>query len=342
MRLRSGYIPILRLQALCWLIVFGLDFISNLQFDPPIEAGAYAILAMFFYAAVVYGNGSWLIPRFYQRRRYVIYTTLAILLVASSIFIRSLGAVWIQYIFKDHLPARLSIGLLTYGLYSGIWIFIFSILYRLAMDYFSLSRRQNVIAAEKARTELHLLKQQVHPHFLFNTLNNIYYVARKGSPEAADLIERLSAIMRYFTEESKKDEVPLHEEIELLRNYIRLECIRMRFEMPVDFDTDPGLDDIMVPPLLFLPLVENIFKHGVDKRSRENFAGISLRLDRGKLLFTTRNRCVTQDDHPGRGGTGLSNLRQRLSLYFDDRYELTASASDCFFITSLHIPVYAN
>ncbi len=86
------------------------------------------------------------------------------------------GALWILRLFDSTDTAKRTSGLLLYSVFSGIWIFLFSVSYRLAMDYFALSRRQNEMAAEKARTELHLLKQQVHPHFLFNTLNNIYYV----------------------------------------------------------------------------------------------------------------------------------------------------------------------
>ena len=220
MRHFSRHISLLKLQVMIWPIVFGLDFFSNLQYDRPTKALAFAILAILFYGSIIYGNGSWLIPQFYQQKRRFAYLVAAAILLVSAILLRCLGALWILRLFAANGSAKITPGLLLYSAFSGIWIFLFSVLYRLAMDYFTLSRRQNEMTAEKARTELHLLKQQVHPHFLFNTLNNIYYVARKGAPEAADLIERLSAIMRYFIDEVKKDEVPLQEEIDLLKSYI--------------------------------------------------------------------------------------------------------------------------
>ena len=121
----------------------------------------------------------WLIPQCYQQKRRFTYLVLAAILLVSAILLRCLGALWILHLFDAIDSAKITQGLLLYSAFSGIWIFLFSVLYRLAMDYFTLSRQQNEMAAEKARTELHLLKQQVHPHFLFNTLNNIYYVARK-------------------------------------------------------------------------------------------------------------------------------------------------------------------
>jgi sensor histidine kinase YesM len=342
MRISSENTPMFKLQVLIWLIAFGLNFISNLQYDPPGKAVAFAILTMFCYASIVYGNGSWLILQLYRRRKYVAYIFMAALLLVSTILLRSLAAIAINWLFHSPNGTRFTSGLLLYGIFSGIWIFIFSIFYRLAMDYFSLSRLQQEIATGKARTELHLLEQQVHPHFLFSTLNNIYYEARKGSPEVVYLIERLSAIMHYFTEESNKDEVPLREEVEFLESYIELECIRMRFEMPVEFHADVGSGSVLVPPLLLLPVVENIFKHGVDKRSSENFAEISLTLAGGTLVFTTCNRCLTPKSSTARGGTGLNNLRQRLRLYFDDRYKLNAVACGYVYVTTLQIPVHAN
>lgn len=325
-----------------WMVAFGLNVISNLQYDPPAKAFAFAVLAVLFEAAILFGNGAWLIPHFYRQKRYLRYTIFAVILVSLSILARSFGALYIARVFDGAVKARLPFGLVLYGLLSGVWIFIFSILYRLAMDYAALSRRQHIIAAEKARTELNLLKQQVHPHFLFNTLNNIYYIARKSSPEAAGLIERLSAIMRYFIEESKKDEVLLSEEIKLLKSYIQLECIRMRFDLAVDFTVDGDTDRIMIPPLLFLPLVENIFKHGVDKRRWDNFAEISVKMGQGTLMFMTRNKYLPTESNSARTGSGLANLNQRLCLYYDDRYRLDAGAFDAVFIASLKIPLHAN
>ena len=139
---------------------------------------------------------------------------------------------------------------------------------------------------QKSQAELNLLKSQVQPHFLFNTLNNIYYEAYREAPRTAKLIERLSDIMRYFVDESPKDEVSLGTEIQFLENYIALEKIRIRGEIELDFIKDCN-SDLRIPPMLLMTFVENIFKHGIDKSSSQNKIELSLVQQDGYLLFQT-------------------------------------------------------
>ncbi len=261
-----------QLQVAIWTLVTFLSYLSNLQYGSASNALNFTVLEMLFYAIIICGNTYWLIPRFYAKRKTVAYIVLLVLLLTFAVIFGALGTVFLDQPFGAPTKTGITIKILAYHIFSAVLIFIFSVLYRLALDYFVLSKTQDQIKAEKAQTELDLLKQQVHPHFLFNTLNNIYYVAQKGSPEAADLIERLSDIMRYFVEESKKEKVMLKDELELLKSYIELESIRMRYEMPVDFEINGEIDSVIIPPLLLLPIVENIFKHGIDKRSKNNFA----------------------------------------------------------------------
>jgi len=331
-----------RLQIILGIVVFILNFLSNLQYDPTLKSFVFALLAMMFYFVIIYGNAFWLIPQFYNRQKIVVYVLLVLLLLLASIYLRSVGAVLINSLFGDEKKAHLTTGLVLYSTFSAIWIFLVSILCRLAMDFFKLNKTQSEIKAEKAQTELLLLKQQLHPHFLFNTLNNIYYVAQKESPDSADLIERLSGIMRYFIEESKKEKVFLKDEIELLQSYIELESIRMRYETRVDFKVDEKASHLVIPPLLLLPLVENIFKHGIDKRSRDNFAEISLDVNREKLIFTTSNNHYQNNDAEAVGKTGLANLRKRLKLYYGEDFKLITDQKYGVFMAILQIPVYDN
>ena len=328
-------------QIVLWMFFFVTNFISNLQYDPLVHALVFAILSMVFYAAIIYGNAYWLIPRFYDRRKYIAYAFSVLLLLSATVFVRSILADFIVRTFTNGKGQDLAKAL-SYSAVGALWIFFISVMYRLALNYFALSKKQNEIDAEKARTELHSLKQQIHPHFLFNTLNNIYYVAHKDSPEAAELIERLSGIIRYFIEESRKDVVYLQNEIELLRSYIELETIRMRYEMPVHFKIKGNISAITIPPLLLLPLVENIFKHGVDKRNTNNFARISLKIGPDRLTFTTLNRYFPPLETNQKSKTGLFNLGKRLKLYYENNYELIASKRDHIFISRLQIPVYEN
>ncbi|WP_459068208.1 sensor histidine kinase [Flavitalea flava] len=334
-------IKIGQLHAILWLVVLLFSFLSNLQYDPPFPALCFGMLAVLFYASVIYGNAHWLIPQYYNQKKPIAYFLLALLLLVTTIFLHSLGSIYLFNSFSVQ-KNRLTTGSLIYSAFTAIWIFLFSILYRLAVNYFALSKQQREINAEKAHSELHLLKQQVHPHFLFNTLNNIYYVTQKTSPEGSELIERLSSIMRYFIEESNKERVPLKNEIDLLKSYIELESIRMQHEMAIDFLIEGNMDSVLLPPLLLLPLVENIFKHGIDKRSKHNFARISLSVTEHRLSFSTQNAYFLYIGTNTGSKTGLTNLEKRLTLYYNTDFHLDARKEGDIFITALQIPVYEN
>jgi hypothetical protein len=329
-----------QLHIIALTFVFVLPLLVNLQYEPPIKALDAALLGMLLFVVIIYGNAYWLIPYFYNKRKIALYVLTLLLLLSSTILLRSLGAVYLDNTVKPVQKSQLTITAVVYSTFTALWGFIFSIVFRFALDYFELSKKQDEIKAEQAHTELHLLKQQVHPHFLFNTLNNIYYEAQEKSPEAADLIDRLSGIMRYFIEESKKEKVFLKDEVELLKSYIELESIRMRYEMPVGFEIKGDISNIVIPPLLLLPMVENIFKHGVDKRSKENYAEITLTVTAGRLIFNTRNKYSTAVN-PG-GKTGLVNLEKRLVLYYEHNYQLNNQKHDNFFLATLQIPVDEN
>lgn len=330
-----------QVQLLVWLGIFMLLFLSYKQNDATAQSLAFSTISTLFYVVIIYANASWLIPRFYYRKKYVLYGLLLVLVLAIAVVGRTLANLYLYNTYFTSKPEPFTVKGLYFSMFSAVFILLFSYFFRLALNFFTLSKKQAAIQAEKAQTELTLLKQQLHPHFLFNTLNNIYYVAGKDSPEAADLIERLSSIMRYFIEEAKKEKVFLKDEISLLNSYIELESIRMRYEMPVQFTVTGNINNITVPPLLLMPLVENIFKHGVDKRSRDNFAEITLVIESNMLLFTTKNMYYLNTADTS-SKTGLANLTKRLQLYYAGNYTLTAKQDAYNFITALQIPVDEN
>jgi LytS/YehU family sensor histidine kinase len=201
----------------------------------------------------------------------------------------------------------------------------------------SLLQRQQEMKTRQLSTELNLLKAQVQPHFLFNTLNNIYYLAYTKSDRTAEVIAKLSEIMRYFVDEAPKEKVPLSTEIQFLKNYIELEQIRMLHPVKAKFMIEAD-ESILLPPMLLIPLVENIFKHGVDKTVEENNVAIKLkRLDQ-QLVFSTCNQ-VGPALTDRQNGAGLMNLRKRLAILYGDNFELTTSLENGNFKASLKFSV---
>lgn len=221
---------------------------------------------------------------------------------------------------------------------AGVMTYMLSFIFRIALAYFELKQQSEKILVQKSQAELNLLKSQVQPHFLFNTLNNIYYEAYIDSPRTAKLVEQLSNIMRYFVDESPKDAVAIGTEIQFLENYIALEKIRIRHEIEITFDQDCS-PHLHIPPMLLMTFVENIFKHGIDKASSENKIELVLVQQGRYLSFKTQNRIFNKKAADAIGGFGIQNLRKRLTLLYAEKFELTINNDDQFFTAFLKIPL---
>ncbi|WP_299768272.1 histidine kinase [uncultured Dokdonia sp.] len=176
------------------------------------------------------------------------------------------------------------------------------------------------LKSEKAKGELELLKSQVNPHFFFNTLNNLYALTVKNSEKAPDVILKLSDMMRYTIYEGKKDRVLLSEEITYLKNYIALHEIRHRKNVDIHFEHAIQPDD-QIAPLLYIILLENAFKHGVERLTEGAYLHIQLRSDEKRIEFTIENNFETSEE-PGDNGIGLENLKRRLKLIYPNMHQL--------------------
>jgi LytS/YehU family sensor histidine kinase len=220
----------------------------------------------------------------------------------------------------------------------GILIYVLSLVFRIFIAYFTLKQQTEEILLQKSQAELNLLKSQVQPHFLFNALNSIYYRVYKVDPPAAGLIERLADIMRYFVDESPKDEVAVATEVAFIENYIALERIRIRHGAVVNFEKAYN-PDLRIPPMLLMTFVENIFKHGIDKSRKQNQVTISLVQQSDYLLFKTSNRRIDPEPGDEPGGFGIINLTKRLKMLYGDKFELTIDDEGELFTAFLKIPL---
>ena len=336
MKLFTGKARPVRLQWLVWCLVFTIQFFSLLPMDGWKGALVYSVISVFFYAIIIYGNISFLLPRLYKKGRIVAYIISSFLLVVLAGLSEEHVIVFVYNRFFAMHVEVVSVKNLVYFGAACVMVYLLSFVFRIAIDYFSLKKEAEAIAAEKNLAELNLLKSHVQPHFLFNTLNNIYYEAYREAPRTAALIERLSEIMRYFVDESPREEVSLATEVQFLENYIALEKIRIRYELNLVF-TREYTPETRVPPMLLMPFVENIFKHGIDKSSRENNISISLLQQEGYLFLRTENRLYeSAADGPG---SGIGNLRKRLGLLFGTNFELEVGPSGSSFKAFLKIPV---
>lgn len=174
---------------------------------------------------------------------------------------------------------------------------------------------------EKKQAELMHLKSQVNPHFFFNTLNNLYGLIAQDTAKAQELVLKLSDMMRYSIYEGQNDWVTLADEITYIENYMELHRIRYHKEIAIRFEVEAEDKGVKIMPLLFIIMVENAFKHGVEKLRKNAFVHISLMATRQQIDFTIENN-FDHEQEPGKEGIGLKNLKQRLDLVYPNRYQL--------------------
>lgn len=176
---------------------------------------------------------------------------------------------------------------------------------------------------ERNNTELMLLKSQINPHFFFNTLNNLYGLAREKSDQTPDLILRLADMMRYTIYQGQRDSVSLQQEMDYLNNYIALQQVRFSKQVQVRLNAEvpPQQQHLQLPPLLFINLLENAYKHGVEKLADHAFVDIALFADEQQLTFSVENNFDPEESNEI-PGIGLANLRKRLALHYPDQHQL--------------------
>jgi LytS/YehU family sensor histidine kinase len=335
--LKSMSAPV-RLQWLIWLFVLFILFFSMLPEEGFIWSLSFTLINTLFYALVIYGNINLLYPMLYLKGWRITYALVAIVFLVTAGLSRGYLTLSLYNTYVAKQPEPVTIRMMTNYIAGALLIFVLSFIFRIAIAYFKLKQHAEEIMLEKAQAELNLLKLQVQPHFLFNTLNNIYYEAYRDSPQTAILIERLSEIMRYFVDESPKNTVFLSTEIIFLENYIALEKIRIPHQTSVKFIKQVEAD-CRIPPMLLMTFVENIFKHGIDKTRRRNSIEISLTQKDNWLTFKTRNQLTEISKFEGVRGSGIANLRKRLNLLYGGNFELLTDKSDEYYTAFLTVPL---
>lgn len=307
---------------------FNLLFVFQ---NPNATARDYASWAVIIgvLALVSYFNLYFLLPRYFFKKQYWTYA------------FALTGAIWVGAYLMKILTVSNNPLFNTFIFQSAINL-LFFVIFTSSLKFFRafLHKEKRLIIVEnhQLKTELSLLKSQVNPHFLFNTLNNLYGLVLQN-PKAADVVLRLSDLMRYLLESSKTERVSLKREIQFIEDYLALEKIRLTQEADIRLETS-GLDrDIFIAPLLFIPLVENAFKHGLNTLSSGSFAHFSLSVQGNEVFFEAQNSVGQPlNEHP-KSQTGLANLRKRLELIYPDQHTLELEQNDSVFKAILHITI---
>ncbi len=201
-----------------------------------------------------------------------------------------------------------------------------------------IEKRRKELEKEKLNSELAFLKNQISPHFFFNTLNNIYSLIGINTTDSQEAVLKLSKMMRYLLYESEQGETNLNAEIEFMNNYIDLMRLRLSDKVKLTVSFPVKYDEIKIPPLLFISIIENAFKHGISYREK-SFIDIAMEVSKEMITFRCANSMVNKGEKnpPEGSGIGLENLRKRLGLLFPGCHELKIEQSESAFLVFVHI-----
>lgn len=282
-----------------------------------------------------------LLPVFLLRKRYTWFFILAgvmAFLGAGLIHLVDISIIK-PYVLGRHLYGYFLHTKVVYKILDLIYISSFPVLIKLWQRQVQQERRAQELTTEKLGAELQLLRNQLQPHFLFNTLNNLYGMVLSGHKKAAEVVMRLSDMMSYMLYECNSSQIALGREITQLKNYIELEKVRYGERLEVSFEIGGQLEDKQIAPLLFIAFWENAFKHGPAQMEQPSWISGSLWVEDHKLDFRLENSVPAKvaNDHklnPPNGGIGLTNVRKRLGLIYPDRYQLsTRSEAESYSVT---------
>ncbi|MEL6969574.1 MAG: sensor histidine kinase [Bacteroidota bacterium] len=291
------------------IIIFMVEYNIDMEDNPATFALLGAMCVYFIY---------WLMPIFFGKYR--------------AFVIGVYGAIWLIFAYGRLVKDN-------YFDYQEEYIlsFMWPLLFFAILWLYEQWKWFRSLQSDKATAELALLKSQINPHFFFNTLNNLHALALEQSKETPEVICQLSDMMRYTIYEGKKDWVRVSEEVAYLQNYIELHEIRQHQKVNITFDEDVTAG-VMVSPLLFIPLLENAFKHGAERLISDAFIDIQLTATHEKIFFQIRNNFdPTETVTKMGGGIGLSNLRRRLELVYPDQHQLDIKREDNIYTATLII-----
>lgn len=329
----------LTLQVIGWLSAFLIFYVYMLsRIDKPVFVFALSISSFTSYILIIYGYAFYLYPRFYRHTSKMVFIGVVLLFFLTVVGLRLLAEKFLVGQLVERSIFDLGRTHLLYGISTCLIALIVGILLVSVFDNIARERREVILKRKQSEAELNLLKAQLQPHFLFNSLNNLYYDVYKTQPEVADRIAMLSNIMRYFMEESPEERILLAAELDFIRNYIELEQVRLPQRLKIEFVVEAP-DGIMIPPMLLIPLVENLFKHGTSFSGEADLIKLSLQKQKDELIFTVTNPLVPTATGGIRTGVGLRNLRERLILLYGQSFNLKNESTEKTYIAQLVIPL---
>jgi two-component system, LytTR family, sensor kinase len=322
------------IHIIIWICLFAYPFLFHYVPFTDLWAVLRITFFLLFLLLFFYTNSLILIPKLLSRKKVLLY----LLSIIVFIILISFATGYTQIFFNPAYKPELFDRSFNTGVITSILTWLISSGIKVTTEWFRHQQLMKSIENEKLNTELNFLKSQVNPHFLFNSLNNIYSLENKRSPDTSTAILRLSDLVRYMLYETSPEFVSLEKEINYLKNYIELQRLSLSKEVKVDFVISGDYSFKKIEPMLLIPLVENVFKHGLSYLNNSGVF-ISINISGSELDLITKNSLFESNSATDqkKTGIGLSNLRKRLNLLYPGKHSLIITKNEGLFITHLKI-----
>jgi two-component system, LytTR family, sensor histidine kinase AlgZ len=320
----------LHLSFWCVYLSFNFYQVSVFQrrmdvFDWP-KGSALIVTQFLFTLMISYFNYFVLLPRFLAGKKWWRYLLEFIIPFITVIALRVAIQRYIVDGYTHQVQHFYSTTFIVQAVVVTLFIVVFIGFLRFVSDWFEFEATKKEVENQTLVAELNFLRAQVNPHFLFNTLNNLYYLAYSKSPNTTEVISKLSLVMRYMIYEANHPKVLLAKEIEYMENYIALEKLRLSDQAAIHFKVSGEVSAVEIVPLILITFLENAFKHGVSNTSESGWVNVSIDAKGSLLDYTVEN---SKSSGAGaltvKSGIGLVNVRRRLDLLYPNKYELNVS-----------------
>lgn len=323
-----------------WLLVLGIwFFLRSDDYDNKAIAFKITIIKVADLALMIYIVNLLFIPYLLYKKRYFLFTICFIILIVASSLIKMkiLGGILnipqLENFWKD--PK----GRIYDNIIPHFFLVIAGAAVKLMLDYGKLQQRMAETAREKAEAELNFLKSQINPHFLFNSLNSVYFLINKENTEARQALHKFSDMLRYQLYEANGEKIPIEKEIRYLEDYMDLQKLRKDEQYTVSFTRSPEIKGFVIEPLLLIPFVENAFKHISHHSNEMNFVKVDMNFLNDSFVFCVENSREQQPVTDRQGGIGLSNVKRRLELLYPGKHDLSVTKTEKTFVIKLNLHI---
>ncbi len=321
-------------HVLFWSFIYVDELMAVLGITPPIENHLQILLFLIMDFAMVYLNLYIFIPRFLQKRKYVLYVFFSGLLILLNIF-----SSYIYYQSQDWFYDVNQVQLMLETVILNVSIVALAVAFKLFKINYQEINQKKELQELQLKTEMAFLKYQLNPHFLFNALNSLYVLSQKNSNQLDDAILDLSDLLRYQTYDSQKSTIQLNKELEFIDNYYNFEKLR-RKNVEWKSQSEGSTEQILIPPMLLFPLAENALKYSTSTDEKTGIIDQSILITEDNLVYSIRNNVlVNKVNDKAYSGLGLTNLRRRLDLLFPNNHTLEIKDDNGYFKVVLTIPL---